>query len=127
MMALFKNGPHTVDIYYEEETTDFRGNPTKRPSETVKVTVSGCFMQPVASARGAFAALKVKDGQDVLVAYKLMFDATLWPQVPLGWWSRVVWTDEDGNTRKFSCLGGPQVRYFTAMTKHVSCTLQEER
>lgn len=126
-MSLVKNGPHTVDIYLQETVEDFRGNIVEQPSAT-KVTVAGCFVQPVASARGAFAALKVSgDGQDVLVAYKVIFDATNYAHVPLDWWSRVEWVDDNGDLRKFSCLGGPQVRYFSPMTKHVSCTLQEIR
>lgn len=126
-MSLVNNGPHTVDIYLQESGTDWRGNVVERPTET-KVTVHGCFMQPVASARGAFAALKVSgDGQDVLVAYKLIFDAVAYAHIPLDWWSRVEWTDDNGTLRSFSCLGGPQVRHFTPMTRHVSCTLQEER
>lgn len=126
-MSLTRNGPHTVTIFIQETGVDFRGNPVERPSPD-SVTISGCFMQPVASARGAFAALKVSgDGQDVLVAYKLMFDPSILETTPLDWWSRVVWTDDYGVERKFSCLGGPQPRNFSPMTKHVSCTLQEER
>lgn len=120
-MSLVANGPHTVTVYLEETVTDFEGNVVKRPS-TTGVVVTGCFIQPVASARGAFAALKVAGGQDVLVAYKLIAK-----YAPVGWWSRVVWVDDDGNTRKFSILGGPQARYFSPMSGHVSCTLQEER
>lgn len=121
-MSLVDNGPHTVKVYLEEETTDFRDNIIRRPKASGPVTVTGCFMQPVASARGAFAALKVSDGQQVLVAYKLIA-----ANAPVGWWSRVEWIDEDGNTRKFSVLGGPQVRHFSGLTRHISVTLREER
>ncbi|HEY9417880.1 MAG TPA: hypothetical protein VIQ30_24235 [Pseudonocardia sp.] len=120
-MSLLSNGPHTVKVYLEETVTDFHGNLIRRPSAT-PVTVTGCFMQPVASARGAFAALKVSDGQQVLVAYKLIAR-----NAPVGWWSRVEWVDEDGVLRKFSVLGGPQRRTFSGLTGHVSCTLREER
>ena len=121
-MSLVSNGPHTVQVYLEEETTDFRGGPIRRPKADNPVTVTGCFMQPVSSARGAFAALKVNEGQDVMVAYKLIAR-----DAPVGWWSRVVWVDDDGNTRKFAVLGGPQVRHFSGLTRHISVTLQEER
>lgn len=120
-MSLVANGPHTVTVYLEELVEDFQGNPVRRPSST-GVVVTGCFMQPVASARGAFAAVKVAGGQDVLVAYKLIAR-----DAPVGWWSRVEWVDDDGELRKFSILGGPQKRSFTGLTKHVSVTLQEER
>lgn len=126
-MSLVRNGPHTVDIFVQETVEDFRGNIVERASET-KVTISGCFVQPVASARGAFAALKVSgDGQDVLVAYKLLFDPSILATTPLDWWSKVEWIDEYGVLRRFSCLGGPQPRNFSSMTRHVSVTLQEER
>lgn len=121
-MSLLDNGPHTVKVYLEEVTEDFRKNVIRRPRADSPVTVTGCWMQPVASARGAFAALKVSDGQQVLVAYKLIAR-----NAPVGWWSRVEWVDEDGNTRKFSVLGGPQVRPFSRMTRHISVTLREER
>jgi hypothetical protein len=121
-VSLLDNGPDTVKVYLEEETEDFHGNVIRRPKASGPVTVSGCWMQPVASARGAFAALKVSDGQSVLVAYKLIAR-----NAPVGWWSRVEWTDTDGVTHKFSVLGGPQVRLFSGMTRHVSVTLREER
>lgn len=120
-MSLLDNGPDTVQVYLEEEGTDHHGNVIRRPSATA-VTVTGCWMQPVASARGAFAALKVSDGQQVLVAYKLIAR-----NAPVGWWSRVEWTDTDGQLRKFSVLGGPQIRPFSGLTRHISVTLREER
>lgn len=121
-MSLIANGPHTVTVFLEILGTDHRGTPVRRPDEDNPVTVTGCFMQPVASARGAFAALKVSEGQDVAVAYKLIAR-----DAPVGWWSRVEWTDDMGVTRKFAVLGGPQERHFTSLTRHVSCTLQEMR
>jgi len=122
-MSLLDTGPHTVTIFVEEESTDFRGNVVMRPS-TTGVVVTGCWMQPVASTRGAFAALKVTDGQNVSVAYKLICKGS---KTPVGWWSRVEWTDNLGNLRKFAVLGGPQARDFTVSTDHVGCTLQEMR
>lgn len=127
-MSLIRNGPHTVTIFLEEEGTDFRGNVIRRPS-TTGVTVSGCWMQTVASTRGAFAARSVAEGgdpgQDVSVAYKLICAPA---KVPLGWWSRVEWQDPvTGVLRKFAVLGGPQARDFSPSTDHLSCTLQEMR
>lgn len=121
-MSLLDNGPHVVTVYLEKQTTDHRGSVVREPDEANPVTVSGCFMQPVASTRGAFAALKVDVGQNVSVAYKLIAR-----NAPLGWWSRVEWVDEAGLKRKFAVLGGPQVRNNSGMTRHVSCTLQEMR
>lgn len=126
-MSLVANGPHTVTVYVEEEVEDFQGNVVKRPS-TEGVPVTGCMMQPVASARGAFAARKVTEGQSVLVAYKLLFAPDQFEDLPpLEWWSRVVWTDDNGHTRTFSVLGGPMDRRFSISTRHISCTLAEER
>jgi hypothetical protein len=120
-MALVDNGPHTVTIFLEEETTDWRGNKVRQPSETA-VVVKDCWMQPLASTRGAFAARTVQGGQDVSVAYKFLAR-----EAPLGWWSRVEWVDEDGTLRRFATLGGPLVRGFSPATRHISCTLQEMR
>lgn len=120
-MALVDKGPHTVTVFLEETSTDFRGNIVKRPS-TTGVVVKDCWMQPVASTRGAFAALKVADGQNVAVAYKFIAR-----KAPLGWWSRVEWRDEDGILRKFSVLGGPLRRPFSSAVSHITCTLQEMR
>jgi len=122
-MSLLDSGPHTVTIFVEETVTDFRGNVVKRPS-TTGVVVTDCWMQPVASTRGAFAALKVAEGQNVAVAYKLICKGS---KTPVGWWSRVEWTDNTGRVRKFSILGGPQARDFSVSTDHVGCTLQEMR
>jgi hypothetical protein len=123
-VALTRNGPHTVKIFIEEETTDHRGNIVKQPSAT-GVIVTGCWMQPLASTRGAFAALKVDAGQNVSVAFKLILSPS---QAPLGWWSRVEWHDPITETlRKFAVLGGPMPRRFSRATDHLSCTLQEMR
>lgn len=122
-MSLLDTGPHTVRVYLEEESTDFRGNKVYRPRADSPVTVSRCWMQPVASTRGAFAALRVNEGQDVSVAFKLIARSA-----PVGWWSRVEWDDPGtGTTRRFSVLGGPLVRNFTGATRHISVTLTEER
>lgn len=120
-MSLLTNGPHTVTVYPEEIYEDFEGNRVKRPG-TVGVVVAGCFMQPVATARGAFSAAKVKDGQHVLASHKLIC-----ADAPAGWWSRVVWTDDSGLTRNFVPLGGPLIRHFSKATQHISVTLKEER
>jgi len=121
-VALTSSGPHTVTIYVQEETTDYQGNPVKRPS-TTGVVVRGCWMQPLASTRGAFAARKVDAGQDESVACKFICSPA---SAPLGWWSRVEWFDPDlGRLRKFAVLGGPMPRNFSAATNHLSCTLQE--
>lgn len=126
-MSLVANGPETVTIYSQETVTDFQGNPVERPSSNAYVAV-GVQMQPIASARGAFGAVRVDGGQDVLVAYKLMLDPRQFPGLPpLNWWSRVTWVDERGDLRSFSILGGPLSRRNTPMVNHVSCTLAEER
>lgn len=125
-MSLVANGPHTVTVYLEEVTFDSEGNKVKRPS-AVPVEITGCLVQPVASARGAFGALRVAGGQDVLAAFRVLYDPTPYPHAPLDWWSRVEWVDDNGDLRKFSVLGGPLDRRFSQATKHVSCTLQEMR
>lgn len=123
-MSLTKNGPHTVTIFVEEEGTDYEGNPYKKPSAT-GVRVNNCWMQPLASTRGAFAARKVDTGQDVTSAFKLICYSA---RAPLGWWSRIEWFDPITQTlRKFAVLGGPMPRDFSAATNHLSCTLQEMR
>lgn len=121
-MSLLDNGPHTVTVYLEKQVTDHRGNIVREPDEANPVTVRGCFMQPVASTRGAFAAAKVDVGQNVSVAYKLIAR-----DAPVGWWSRVEWVDQDGFLRRFTPLGGPLVRTSSGLTRHISCTLQEVR
>lgn len=115
------DGPHTVTVYPEETVTDHRGNVEKRPSKN-GVKVRG-RMQPLSSARGAFAARSVEEGQDVLVAYKF-FTRT----APVGWFSRLDWFDPDtGTVRKFVVLGGPQNRKYSPSSGHISVTLSEER
>lgn len=121
-MSLVSHGPHTVKVYLEEEATDWRGNVVRRPRADSPVTVRGCFLQPVASTRGAFAALKVNEGQRVDQSYKLIAR-----NAPVGWWSRVEWVDEAGVLRKFAVLGGPLVRRYNTLIDHMSVTLQEER
>ena len=122
-MSLLDKGPHTVRVYLEEVSTDWRGNVIRRPKADSPVTVTGCWMQPIASTRGAFAALKVNEGQDVSVAFKLIAR-----RAPVGWWSRVEWDDPiTGTTRRFAVLGGPLERAHTAATRHISVTLTEER
>lgn len=125
-MSLVANGPHTVTVFLQEDAFDSEGNKYKRPS-TTSVEVTGCFVQPIASARGAFAALKVAGGQDVLATHRVLYDPSGYADAPLDWWTRVEWIDNDGNLRKFSVLGGPLDRRFSAATKHVSCSLQEMR
>lgn len=115
-MSLLDNGPHTIKVWVEEEVTDSRGNTVRRPSET-PVTVTGCLMFPVASTRGAFPAIDVRQGQRVDAAYRLMAR-----EAPLGWWSRVEW-----NGAPMTVLGGPLVHKSSDGTRHVSATLQEER
>jgi hypothetical protein len=116
-VAMYEHGPHTVTIYLEETYTDSYGAERRRPSET-PVVVSGAYMHPVSSARGAFAAVDVRAGQRVDASWKLVCRA----DAPLGWWSRVEWR---GKT--FSILGGPLLRQSSPSTTHISCTLQEER
>lgn len=124
-MAIFTNGPHTVTVFLEEKVTDSRGNDVRRPS-TTGVEVAGCMMHPVASTRGAFSAIDVRQGQKVDASWKLVCAA----DVPLGWWSRVRWTTAGGAPEpvmEFTVLSGPLRRNITATTAHVSCTLQEAR
>lgn len=124
-MAIFSNGPHEVTIFLEEEVTDSRGNRVRRPS-TTSVTVSGCLVHPVASTRGAFSAIDVRQGQRVDASWKLVCSAT----VPLEWWSRVEWAAAGGAPKplmKFTILGGPLRRTVSATTAHITCTLQEVR
>lgn len=123
-MSLVRNGKHVVTVFTEEEIEDFRGNVVKQPSNKPFV-ITGCMMQPLASTRGAFAALRVSDGQNVAVAYKL-FCAPV--SVPIEWWVRVEWTDpRTKRLRKFAVLGGPMPRDFSSPTDHMSITLQEMR
>lgn len=116
MSFLLDHGPHTVKIWIEEEYTDSRGNVLRRPAAN-PVTVTGCLVLPVASTRGAFAAVDTRDGQRVDAAWRLMAR-----EAPLGWWSRVEF---EGKT--MTVLGGPLVYGATPGSRHISATLQEER
>lgn len=113
---LLDHGPHTVQIWMEEEITDSRGNVVRRPVAD-PVTVTGCLVHPVASTRGAFSAIDVRQGQRVDASWRLMAR-----DAPLGWWSKVEF---DGKT--MTVLGGPLVYTMSDGTRHVSATLQEER
>ena len=116
MSVLLDYGPHTVKIWIEEETTDSRGNVVRRPAPE-PVTVTGCLVHPVASTRGAFPAIDVKQGQRVDAAWRLIAR-----EAPLGWWSRVEFEG-----KVMTVLGGPLVYGASAATRHVSATLIEER
>lgn len=116
MSSLLDYGPHTVKVYPEIETTDSYGNVVKRPSDT-PVVITGCLMMPLASTRGAFAAIDVKAGQRVDAAWRFMAR-----QAPLGWWSRL----EFGG-KIMTLLGGPLVHTASDGTTHISATLMEER
>lgn len=120
MSTLIDSGPHTVLIYLETEGTDHRGNPVRRPADE-PVVVTGCVMQPVASARGAFPASQVDQGQTVDATWRIMAR-----NAPVGWWSRLEWVSE-GVTRRFFVLGGPLRYTLSDGSTHVSATLQEER
>lgn len=116
MSMLLDNGPHTVLVYPEEEVTDSRGNIVRRPAAT-PVVITGCLMMPLASTRGAFAAIDVKAGQRVDAAWRFMAR-----QAPLGWWSRIEF-----NGLRMTILGGPLVHTASDGTTHISATLMEER
>lgn len=124
-VSIYRNGPHTVTVYLEEEAEDSRGNFVRRPS-TTGVVVTGCLVHPVASTRGAFPAIDVRLGQQVDASWKLVCDDT----VPLGWWSRVEWRASGGAPKdllRLTILSGPLLRRVTRTTSHITCTLQEER
>lgn len=115
-MSLLDRGPHTVKIWVEEEVTDSRGNAVRRPAAQ-PVTITGCLMAPLASTRGAFPAIDVKQGQRVDAAWRLhLRDA------PLGWWSRVEFEGKIMNV-----LGGPLHHTSSDATSHIACTLVEDR
>ncbi len=114
---LIDHGPHTVKIWIEEEVTDTRGNAVRRPTADSPVTVTGCLVHPVASTRGAFPAIDVRQGQRVDAVWRLhVRDA------PLGWWSKVEFEG-----KVMTVLGGPLVYGSSPATRHISCTLVEER
>lgn len=116
MSFLLDHGPHTVKIWMEIEVTDSRGNTIRKPAPE-PVTVTGCLVHPVASTRGAFPAIDVRQGQRVDAAWRLHAR-----NAPLGWWSKVEF---DGKV--MTVLGGPLVYSASGATGHVSCTLVEER
>lgn len=120
-MSLLTNGPHTVQVWVEEEVTDSRGNTVRRPRADSPVTVAGCHVQPVSSSRGAFPALDVTQGQRVDATHRLICK-----NAPVGWWSRVCWTYR-GATKTFAVLGGPLLYVDSTKTEHLSVSLQEER
>lgn len=122
-MSLIDNGPHTVRVFLEEQVTDWRGTPRRQPKAGGPVTVTGCQMQVVSSARGAFSARDIDEGQRVNVVYKLICR-----NAPAGWWSAVEWDDpQTRSTRRFTPLGGPQFRDHSPLSSHLSMTLQEVR
>ena len=117
MSLLLDRGPHTVKIWVEEEVTDSRGNVVRRPRPDSPVTVTGCLVHPVASTRGAFPAIDVTQGQRVDAAWRLhVRDA------PLGWWSKVEFEG-----KILLVLGGPLKYNASSGTRHISCTLIEDR
>lgn len=116
MSSILDFGPHTVTIFPEVEVDDSRGNAMKRPS-TTGVVVTGCLVQPIASTRGAFAAVDVRQGQRIDVAYRF-FART----APLGWWSYLEWEGI-----RMVLLGGPLKYRASDGTTHISATLKEER
>lgn len=113
---ILDEGPHTVLVFPEIEVTDSRGNVRKKPVD-VGIMVRGVTMMPLASTRGAFAALQVTEGQTVDAAWRMFARSA-----PLGWWSRVEW---QGIT--MSILGGPLMHTMSDGTSHMSATLKEER
>lgn len=121
-MSLLDTGPHEVDVWVEEEYTDPRGNLVRRPKAGNPVRVRRCWMQPIASTRGAFPALSVKFGQEITASHKLVCR-----NAPVGWWSRVRWVDDAGVTHHFSVLGGPLTHQSSRVTRHLTVTLREER
>lgn len=120
-MSLLDHGPHEVDVWMEIETTDARGNLVRRPADQ-PVRVRRVHMLPLASTRGAFAAIDVKTGQGVNASHKLICR-----EAPVGWWSRVRWVDRRGVEHNFSVLGGPQWHDSSSTTRHLTVTLKEER
>lgn len=113
---LLDGGKETVVVYPEVVSTDSRGNVIRGPAE-VGVTITGCTMEPLASTRGAFAAISVEQGQRVNAAWRLFAR-----DAPLGWWSKVEW-----NGMTLNMLGGPLVHKVGDGTTHISATLTEER
>jgi hypothetical protein len=117
MSALLDHGPHTVKIWVEEEAIDSRGNVVRRPRADSPVTVTGCLVHPIASTRGAFPAIDVRQGQRVDAAWRFMAR-----EAPLGWWSKIEFEG-----KVMTVLGGPLVYGTSPATRHISATLVEER
>src|ERR1044072_2358973 len=109
---LLDRGPDTVIVFPEIVTTDSRGNVVRKPADT-GVVITGCLMLPLASTRGAFAAISVEQGQRVNAAYRLFARSA-----PLGWWSKVEW---EGKT--LNILGGPLVHKTSRGISHISAPL----
>jgi hypothetical protein len=116
MSFLLDHGPHTVKVWMEEVVTDSRGTEVRRPAAE-PVTITGCLVYPVASTRGAFPAIDVRQGQRVDAAWRLHAR-----DAPIGWWSKVEF---EGKT--MTVLGGPLNYSASEGTRHISCTLVEER
>jgi hypothetical protein len=116
MSFLLDHGPHTVKIWMEIEVTDSRGNVTRKPAPE-PVTVTGCLVHPMASTRGAFPAIDVRFGQRVDAAWRLHAR-----NAPDRWWSKV-----EIERKVMTVLGGPLNFTASDATRHVSCTLVEER
>lgn len=116
-MSLLDHGPHTVKIWVEEEAIDSRGNTIRRPRADSPVTVTGCLVHPMASTRGAFPAIDVRFGQRVDAAWRLHAR-----NAPVGWWSKVEFEG-----KVMTVLGGPLNFTASDATRHISCTLVEER
>lgn len=117
MSTLLDRGPHTVKVWIEEEVVDSRGNAVRRPRADSPVTVTGCLMHPVSSTRGAFPAIDVRQGQRVDAAWRLHAR-----NAPVGWWSKVEFEG-----KIMTPLGGPLNYTASSATRHISCTLVEER
>lgn len=117
MSTLLDRGPHTIKVWIEEEVVDTRGNAVRRPRADSPVTVTGCLMHPVSSTRGAFPAIDVRQGQRVDAAWRLHAR-----NAPVGWWSKVEFEG-----KIMTPLGGPLNYTASSATRHISCTLVEER
>jgi hypothetical protein len=117
MSFLLDHGPHTVKIWVEEEVTDSYGNAVRRPTPDSPVTVTGCIIHPVSSSRGIFPAVDVRVGQRITATWRLLAR-----NAPLGWWARVEFEG-----RVMTVLGGPMLHTASEASRHISCTLVEER
>ncbi|WP_232667892.1 hypothetical protein [Pseudonocardia sp. TRM90224] len=106
MSLLLDHGPHSIVVFPEEDYTDTRGNPRKRPAE-VGVTVTGVLMTPISSARDPLSDRRIDGG------YRLMARTA-----PLGPWAAVEF-----NGRRFTVEAGPVEHASSPATTHVSATL----